>query len=121
MGKAPSASFPHALRWYNQIASYGSEKASFPGVKKALAAAPPPPAKEEEDDDDDDVDLFGSSDEEEDAEAARIREERLAAYAKKKEAKPGPIARSQIMLDVKPWDDETDMKMMENQIRTIEM
>merc|ERR1712168_63418 len=116
MGKAPSGSFSHALRWYNQINSYGSEKSKFPGVKKAVAAAP---AADE--DEDDDVDLFGSDDEEEDAEAARVREQRLAAYAEKKKAKPGPIARSQIMLDVKPWDDETDMKMMEDQIRTIEM
>merc|ERR1719167_2161582 len=101
-----------------QTSSYGSEKAKFPGVKKPVAAAP---AAAQEEDDDDDVDLFGSDDEEEDAEAARVREERLAAYAEKKKAKPGPIAKSQIMLDVKPWDDETDMKMMENQIRTIEM
>ena len=35
-------------------------------------------------DDDDDFDLFGSDDEEDDAEAERIKEERLAAYAEKK-------------------------------------
>jgi len=52
--------------------------------------------------DDDDVDLFGS-DEEEDAEAARVREERLAEYKKKKEAKPKTIAKSVVTLDVKPW------------------
>ncbi|CAH0694713.1 unnamed protein product [Spodoptera exigua] len=80
--------------------------------------APAPAAK---DDDDDDVDLFGSGDEEEDAEAARIREERLKAYADKKSKKPALIAKSSIILDVKPWDDETDMKEMENQVRTIEM
>merc|ERR1711915_1064152 len=74
-----------------------------------------------EEDDEDDVDLFGSDDEEEDPEAARVREERLAAYAAKKSAKPGPIAKSQIMLDVKPWDDETDMKAMEDQVRTVTM
>merc|ERR1711931_280119 len=118
MGKAPSASFAHALRWYNQISSYGSEKAKFPGVKKPVAAAPAPA---QEDDDDDDVDLFGSDDEEEDAEAARIREERLEAYAEKKSKKPGPIAKSQILLDVKPWDDETDMKAMEEAVKSIEM
>ena len=49
--------------------------------------------------------------EEEDEEAAKIREERLAAYAKKKQAKPGPIAKSMVIFDVKPWDDETDMKV----------
>lgn len=51
------------------------------------APAPAPaaaPAKPQDDDDDDGVDLFGSDDEEESAEAARIREERLAAYNAKK-------------------------------------
>merc|ERR1711874_753311 len=65
--------------------------------------------------------IFLAQTEEEDAEAARVREERLKAYAEKKSAKPGPIAKSQIMLDVKPWDDETDMKAMEDAVRTIEM
>jgi len=74
-----------------------------------------------EDDDDDDVDLFGSDDEEEDADAARVREERLKAYADKKSKKPGPIAKSSVLLDCKPWDDETDMQAMENEIRKIEM
>ena len=54
----------------------------------------------EEDDDDSDVDLFGSDDEEEDAEAAKIREERLAAYAAKKSKKPALIAKSNIIFDV---------------------
>jgi len=83
-----------------------------------------PPKKSEpmeEEDDDDEVDLFGSDDEEEDADAARVREERLAAYAEKKSKKPGPIAKSSVLLDCKPWDDETDMKAMENEIRKIEM
>lgn len=70
-------------------------------------------------DDDDDVDLFGSEDEEENAEAARIREERVAAYAAKKSKKPALIAKSSVLLDVKPWDDETDMKKMEECVRTI--
>lgn len=69
-------------------------------------------------DDDDDVDLFGS-DEEDDAEAQRIREERVAAYAAKKSKKPTLIAKSSVLLDVKPWDDETDMKKMEESVRTI--
>lgn len=56
-----------------------------------------------------------------DEDAARVREERLAAYAAKKSVKPGPIAKSQVLLDCKPWDDETDMKEMENKIRTITM
>lgn len=71
-------------------------------------------------DNDDDVDLFGS-DEEEDAEAERIKEERLKAYAEKKSKKPALIAKSSILLDCKPWDDETDMAEMEKNVRTIEM
>lgn len=71
-------------------------------------------------DDDDDVDLFGS-DEEDDAEAQKLRDERVAAYAAKKSKKPALIAKSSVLLDVKPWDDETDMKKMEQSVRSIEM
>lgn len=72
----------------------------------------PAKAPEAAAEDDDDVDLFGSDDEEEDAEAARIREERLAEYRKKKEGKTKPAAKSVVTLDVKPWgtfdDDNND-------------
>lgn len=64
------------------------------------------------------MDLFGS-DEENDEEAERIREERLKAYAEKKSKKPALIAKSSILLDVKPWDDETDMKKLEECVRSI--
>ena len=60
-------------------------------------------------------------DDEEDAEAAKIREQRLAAYAEKKSKKAGPIAKSSVLLDVKPWSDETDLKQMEAEIREITM
>jgi len=96
-------------------------------VKAAPAAAPvkvaPPPAKkEEEEEDDDDFDMFGSDDDDEvDEEAEKLKQERLAAYAAKKGKKPALIAKSSILLDVKPWDDETDMKEMEKLVRTIEM
>uniref|UniRef100_A0A7I4Y0S0 Elongation factor 1-beta n=1 Tax=Haemonchus contortus TaxID=6289 RepID=A0A7I4Y0S0_HAECO len=69
---------------------------------------------------DEDFDLFGSDDEE-DAEKAKVVEERLKAYAEKKSKKPGPIAKSSVILDVKPWDDETDLKEMESLVRGIEM
>merc|ERR1712142_988710 len=104
---APNAKYNHALRWYNHIKSYGSETAKFAGAKKALTAYGP--AASDDDDDDDDIDLFGSDDEV-DEEAEKIKAERLAAYAAKKAKKPALIAKSSILLDVKPWDDETDMK-----------
>ncbi|KAJ3349871.1 Elongation factor 1-beta [Entophlyctis luteolus] len=71
--------------------------------------------------DDDDFDLFASDDEEEDAAKAAITAQRLKEYNEKKAAKPKPVAKSMVILDVKPWDDETDMKAMENSVRSIAM
>ncbi|XP_012316647.2 elongation factor 1-delta isoform X2 [Aotus nancymaae] len=79
------------------------------------------PATPAEDDEDDDIDLFGSDNEEEDKEAAQLREERLRQYAEKKARKPAPVARSSILLDVKPWDDETDMAQLESCVRSIQL
>merc|ERR1711971_1490191 len=93
---------------------------SKPAAAAAPAKAAPAPAAD--DDDDDDVDLFGSeSEEEESEEAAKVREERLAAYAAKKSKKPALIAKTSVLLDCKPWDDETDMDVMLKEIKKIEM
>ncbi|XP_040208101.1 uncharacterized protein LOC120939798 isoform X13 [Rana temporaria] len=98
-----------------------SEKLPVPEPNRACPPRPAPELKKEvEEDDDDDIDLFGSDDEE-DAEAERIREERLKQYAEKKSKKPGLIAKSSILLDVKPWDDETDMAKLEECVRTVQM
>ncbi|XP_032815033.1 elongation factor 1-delta isoform X2 [Petromyzon marinus] len=72
-------------------------------------------AKEE----DDDIDLFGSD--EDDGEAEKLREERVKAYSEKKAKKPVLIAKSSIVLDVKPWDDETDMAELEAKVRSVSM
>nr|XP_061798751.1 elongation factor 1-delta-like isoform X5 [Nerophis lumbriciformis] len=76
-------------------------------------------AVQEDDDDDDDIDLFGSD--EEDEEAARLKQERVEAYAAKKAKKPALIAKSSILLDVKPWDDETDMSKLEECVRSVQV
>merc|ERR1712178_77882 len=90
-------------------------------LKGGTAPAAAPAAEE----DDDDVDLFGSDDEEEDAEAERIKAERIAAYNARKSAKEEKkgkvIAKSDIILDIKPWDDETPMAKLEECIRSITM
>lgn len=75
------------------------------------------PAAEE----DDDIDLFGSDDEEVDEEAERIKAQRLAEYNAKKAAKPKPIAKTTVTLEVKPWDDETDIDAMTKAVREISM
>merc|ERR1711945_5223 len=89
-------------------------------LKGGAAPAAAPAAAAE---DDDDVDLF-ASDDEVDEEAERIEAERVAAEARKaaKEDKKGKvIAKSNIILDIKPWDDETDMKALEDSVRSIAM
>ncbi|XP_071375492.1 eukaryotic translation elongation factor 1 delta a (guanine nucleotide exchange protein) [Centroberyx affinis] len=92
-----------------------------PGAIPRAMAAPVQQVKVENggDEEDDDLDLFGS-DEEDDAEAARVKQERVDAYAAKKAKKPVLIAKSSILLDVKPWDDETDMAKLEECVRSVE-
>jgi len=84
-------------------------------------AKPSQAAAASNDDDDDDVDLFGSDNETDSAEAERVKAERIAAYAAKKSKKPALIAKSSVLLDVKPWDDETDMAELEKVVRGVEM
>ncbi|XP_072040608.1 LOW QUALITY PROTEIN: elongation factor 1-delta-like [Amphiura filiformis] len=88
----------------------------------APKAAPAKPEEDEDDDDDDDIDLFGDDD---DDEVEKLKEEKKKEVdAKKKrkvsgKVKPAVIAKSSILLDVKPWDDETDMADIEKNVRTI--
>ena len=77
---------------------------SFFNVRaSSVQAAPVKQVKVEngdDDDDEDDIDLFGSDDDDEEAE--RLKQERVEAYAAKKAKKPVLIAKSSIILDVKP-------------------
>ncbi|KAL9254087.1 Elongation factor 1-beta 1-like protein [Drosera capensis] len=63
-------------------------------------------------DDNDDLDLFGDETEEEN----KAAEEREAA---KKPTKKKESGKSSVLLDVKQWDDETDMKKLEETVRSI--
>lgn len=96
--------FPNVFRWYKHIATFESDFSSLSGdPSKAYTAYGPEssevtvnPAKAPADDEDEDIDLF-ASDEEEDVEQARIREERLAEYNKKKATKQKPAAKVKIL------------------------
>merc|ERR1712117_258135 len=113
---------PHALRWYNHIKSFAAGMKQFPKASKdGSAYTSGAAAAASNADDDDDVDLFGSDEEEDDEEKKRITEERLKAYHEKKSKKPALIAKTSVLLDVKPWDDETDMDAMLAAVKTIEM
>merc|ERR1712087_199603 len=101
------------------------EKQPAAAVEAAPAAAPAkePEAEEESDDDDD---FFASSDDDEEAVAAAeaLKAKRVAEYnarkAAKEEKKGKVIAKSSIMFDVKPWDDETDLDALCAKIKAIE-
>ena len=123
----PTQSHPHALRWYNHIKAIKStinpvqEKAkgtlaslsfvSDAGCCKSCDCSSKPA---------DDFDLFCDEEEEEDAEAAAIRQARIDEYNKKKAAKKAPAAKSEVELEVKVLDDETDMDELSALIRGIE-
>jgi len=94
-----------------QLSKLETRVSSLEGGKKPAEKAAPAPA------DDDDVDLFGED--ENDAEQQKLREQRLKEYEAKKSKKPTVIAKSNVILDIKPWDDETDMKAMEKAVREI--
>lgn len=63
--------------------------------------------------------MFGS-DEEEDAEAEAIKAQRVKEYEERKANKKKVVAKSVVTMDVKPWDDETDMVELEKSVRSIE-
>jgi elongation factor 1-beta len=122
LGTAPPGDLFHALRFFNHINSFSEvERKAFPGTRGDINSygESAPAAAAAKKDDDDDVDLFGSD--EEDEEAAKVREERLKMYAAKKSNKPTVVAKSCVKLDVKPWDDETDLKAMEESVRSVQM
>ncbi|KAG9454785.1 hypothetical protein H6P81_007689 [Aristolochia fimbriata] len=120
--KKPGEGFPNAARWYETVSAHLA--ASFPGeavgVRFAGQATPAaPPAEETKDaapaaDDDEDLDLFGEETEDD----KKAAEERAAAKASTKKKESG---KSSVLLDVKPWDDETDMKKLEEAVRSVQM
>lgn len=114
---APPPALCHLRRWYNHIKSLQAQRTSLPSAKTQFVLHD----NSGNDGSGDDIDLFGSEDEDEAAEAARVKEQRLAEYAAKKSKKPALIAKSSILLDVKPWDDETDMKKLEECVRSVRM
>ncbi|KAH1246077.1 Elongation factor 1-delta [Glycine max] len=114
---APSDEYGNVSRWYKHIdalliISGVTGEGSGVIVEGSLVAEP---AAVAEDDDDDDVDLFGEETEEE-KKAAEERAAAVKASTKKKES-----GKSSVLLDVKPWDDETDMKKLEEAVRSVQM
>uniref|UniRef100_A0A2I3TLW4 Eukaryotic translation elongation factor 1 beta 2 n=1 Tax=Pan troglodytes TaxID=9598 RepID=A0A2I3TLW4_PANTR len=117
---------PAGLQVLNDYLVDKSYIEGLPGVKKALGKYGPANVEDAtgsggtDSKDDDDIDLFGSDDEEESEKAKRLREECLAQYESKLAKKPALVAKSSILLDVKPWDEETDLAKLEECVRSIQ-
>jgi elongation factor 1-beta len=121
----PDKKFPHVFRFFNHIASFSEEeRAKFPHPAaqpstSGSAGAPAESKKEEPKAEaaaggDDDFDVFGEMSEEE----KKAEEDRAAAA---KSSKPVPVQKSNIILDVKVWDDTTDLVKLEELVRSIEI
>ncbi|KAG3108179.1 hypothetical protein PI124_g12499 [Phytophthora idaei] len=88
---------------------------------KTIAAAKPAkkaaPAPKKVDDDDD---LFGDDDDEEEDEAAKALAAKRAEAAKAaKKEKKKPVERSQVVIEVKPWEAETDLEELAAKIKAL--
>jgi translation elongation factor EF-1beta len=107
------------------------ESSSKPAAPVAAVCPAGPPAKapakeeSEDEDDDDDCDFFDDSDSEDDeAKAAQeaLKAKRIAEYNERKAAKAATkgvvAAKSMITLDVKPFDDETDLDALAAKIKS---
>ncbi|CAM6106863.1 unnamed protein product [Calypogeia fissa] len=132
----PDAKYGNVARWYSHITSLlgSSFTGTAAGVKIAGSPAtfatrdftpgpaPPtpeaasvtPPAAPAAEEEDDDLDLFGEETEEEKADAAKRQAEEKAS------GKKAVLGKSSVLMDVKPWDDETDMKELEIAVRSVE-
>jgi len=120
---APDArKYKYASRWYSHIHAFTEQEqakfrvASVPAVLEAPAKGSEAPKKDEEA-----FDLF-----EEDAEAEEQHERDLEERRKKADEAKGKkakdvIAKSSLLLDVKPWDDETPMVKLEEAVRSISL
>ncbi|KAH9718289.1 elongation factor 1-delta 1 [Citrus sinensis] len=135
LSKPPSSEYVNVSRWYNhidallRISGVSAEGSGVIVEGYAPIATLPVDDKNASsvvlcschrhaaaaDDDNDDVDLFGEETEEE-KKAAEERSAAIKASAKKKES-----SKSSVLLDIKPWDDETDMQKLEEAVRSIKM
>jgi elongation factor 1-beta len=113
------------VQWAARMASYyQNERENIVAPKKAAAPAPAPKAAAKAAaapaaDDDDDVDLFGEETEEDKAalEAKKVKD----AATKAALAKAKPIAKSSILMDVKAWEDTTDLEALAAKLKANEV
>nr|VDC61544.1 unnamed protein product [Brassica rapa] len=128
LSNPPSSQYVNSSRWYNHIVALlktsgvsderigVSVEGSSPITEGDVATLPAADFKDDDsnEEEDDDVDLFGEETEEE-KKTAEERAVSVKTSTKKKES-----GKSSVLIDIKPWDDETDMKKLEEAVRSIQ-
>ncbi|KAJ2305590.1 Translation elongation factor 1 beta [Coemansia sp. RSA 2706] len=105
----PNASkHPHLARWYTAMSH--AERPKLPAQEESKEGG----------EDEEDTEMCDSD--EDDSETERLRDQRIADYYMSvKQKKALPAEKSIVVLEVKPWDSDTDLDAMEAMIRGIEM
>merc|ERR1712032_238874 len=115
IGAAPKSGFANVTRYYNHIQTFNADAQSkFPTIDGLTVSDTPVVAAKAEakaDDSDDDSDSVDIA-----AQIAKKNAEKKAA-AKKNQKKRRPPERSEIILDVKPFDDQTDLEELAKKIK----
>jgi len=132
LSSPPDNKYQNVSRWYRHIASFSQEeRAAITGeaneqeetteaTEETTEATQKETQKEEKADED--FELWSDDDDEADLEHERLMEEKAQAALKKKaESGKVVIAKSMVTLDIKPYEAETDMEALEQQVRSIEM
>jgi len=90
-------------------------------VKEQPKEEPKPTEPATESKKEDDLDLFGEDEHDEEYEKQLEERRKAAVEAKGGAKKKDVVAKSSLLLDVKPWDDETPMDKLEESVRSITM
>ncbi|CAH0487618.1 unnamed protein product [Peronospora farinosa] len=107
----------HPIKGAKPMKPIAGAKKAVPVKKEAPKKAAPVSKKVEEDDDDDD--LFGDDDDEDDEAAKALAAKRAEAAKSAKKEKKKPVERSQVVIEVKPWEAETDLEELAAKIKAL--
>jgi elongation factor 1-beta len=120
---SPAEDKVNLFRWWTHIGSFGEgERASWSTPSTTTSTSTSSPAKKPavENKAEDDIDLFGDDDDDE--HEKEIERRSKEAQAKKEAAgKKKDALKSAVIIDVKPWEDSTDMAKLEELVRSIKM
>jgi len=123
----PDSKNQNVARWWKHINSFPESERNSWGAISSVSSSTEESKSTLAKKDEEDFDLFGDEDPEEEArreaEIERRAKEQLEKKEKEREAsgKAKPVLKSAVVIDVKPWEAETDMKKVEELVRTVAM